>query len=48
MDYGVVIQDHITCLWLQVIEAQVDNMRIMGAIALHVSLLTFTLCVHPD
>ncbi|XP_061363702.1 vacuolar protein sorting-associated protein 35B-like [Gastrolobium bilobum] len=31
----------------RVIEAQVD-MTIMGAIALHVSLLTFTLRVHPD
>ncbi|KAK7282294.1 hypothetical protein RIF29_10953 [Crotalaria pallida] len=30
-----------------VIEAQVD-MPIVGAIALHVSLLTFTLRVHPD
>ncbi|KAI4316958.1 hypothetical protein L6164_024879 [Bauhinia variegata] len=32
---------------LQVIEAQVD-MPIVGAIGLHVSLLTFTLRVHPD
>lgn len=40
---GIVIQEH----KLQVIEAQVD-MPIVGAIALHVSLLTFTLRVHPD
>ncbi|KAL5185804.1 Vacuolar protein sorting-associated protein 35B [Glycine soja] len=32
----------------RVIEAQVDDMPIVGAIALHVSLLTFTLRVHPD
>jgi hypothetical protein len=38
-----VIQDH----KLQVIEAQVD-MPIVGAISLHISLLTFTLGVHPD
>lgn len=31
----------------QVIEAQV-NMPIVGAITLYVSLLTFTLRVHPD
>lgn len=31
----------------QVIEAQVD-MPIVGAISLYVSLLTFTLRVHPD
>lgn len=31
----------------QVIEAQVD-MPILGAITLYVSLLTFTLRVHPD
>ena len=37
----------ITCILVQVIEAQVD-MPIVGAIALHVSLLTFTLRVHPD
>ena len=48
MDYGAAIEDHITCIWLQVIEAQVDDMPIVGAIALHVSLLTFTLRVHPD
>lgn len=33
--------------WKQVIEAQVD-MPIVGAITLYVSLLTFTLRVHPD
>lgn len=33
--------------FMQVIEAQVD-MPIVGAIALYVSLLTFTLRVHPD
>lgn len=32
---------------IQVIEAQVD-MPIVGAITLYVSLLTFTLRVHPD
>lgn len=32
---------------MQVIEAQVD-MPIVGAISLYVSLLTFTLRVHPD
>lgn len=32
---------------MQVIEAQVD-MPIVGAITLYVSLLTFTLRVHPD
>lgn len=32
---------------MQVIEAQVD-MPVVGAIALYVSLLTFTLRVHPD
>ncbi|XP_022769203.1 vacuolar protein sorting-associated protein 35B-like isoform X3 [Durio zibethinus] len=35
------------CPQLQVIEAQVD-MPAVGAITLYVSLLTFTLCVHPD
>lgn len=33
--------------WWQVIEAQVD-MPVVGAITLYVSLLTFTLRVHPD
>lgn len=32
---------------MQVIEAQID-MPVVGAISLYVSLLTFTLRVHPD
>lgn len=36
-----------TTMQWQVIEAQVD-MPIVGAISLYVSLLTFTLRVHPD
>ena len=34
-------------IYWQVIEAQVD-MPVVGAITLYVSLLTFTLRVHPD
>lgn len=37
----------INTMQLQVIEAQVE-MPIVGAITLYVSLLTFTLRVHPD
>lgn len=34
-------------VWLQVIETQIE-MPIIGAMTLFVSLLTFTLRVHPD